>query len=346
MEIIFLIIGAVLGVCFDNLWKFLRDRYIVRKSEKLSEKLLNYDYLYDNIVMLNRWSIQHPLKRKNLRLDTADTFFEGDNYLSNLVLPEKIQSYISKEKERGTSGEICYLSGYTVDHKESEQGQLFFVKTKPIKYSIYLAYFKYINSDYGKELKHYLKKSIINSPQEYFKNAFPSNITVNAILLSENCNKTLAMQRSSSVETERGLWCIGATETMKFIKSNAGYQEDFYTLTQRALKEEVNLDPDDFGTIHISDFTIETVSFRCGITAIVRLNNMSENEVIRRANNSESNFETQKFEWLDLNVKEVINFIENKNSIYNDKDWIYFAKHSLSEALRIGTELKATPNKV
>lgn len=287
---------------------------------------LAYQPENQDFFTINRWSPERELTEGQHEIRISD-----DRPTPELIEPEILAERSRNYFNAGKQGPICYLTSYKVDHKESLPGEKFIITVHPCDYSEHLATYELISNN--SELKTRAEEALRNDIEAYICRACPANITLNIVVLSEEC--FLAVKRSQAVETAKNQWTIGACETMMIPSGSlAGQPETLFSFARRALREELNLLPDQYGDIHFTWFGMSAETLGALFIAIVRIKNLSEGEVITRAINSHSNFEATDFKWVEFHSKQMINYILGRRSPLTQYSWISFAKLSMHEMLR------------
>lgn len=287
---------------------------------------LEYQPETDGFFTINRWSPERELTEAQHEIRIGD-----DRPKPELIEPELLAELSRNYFNAGKQGPICYLTSYQIDHKESLPGEKFIVQVHPCDYSEHLATYELLSNN--SELRARAKKALGNDIEGYISRACPANVTLNIIVLSEE--RFLAIKRSQVVETAKNQWTIGACETMMIPDGSLpGQPETLFSFARRALREELNLLPDQYGDIHFTWFGMSAETLGALFIAIVRIKKISEGEAIARAINSHSNFESTDFKWLKLSSKQLRNYILDRRSSLTKYSWISFAKLSMQEILR------------
>jgi hypothetical protein len=277
--------------------------------------------------MINRWSIERPLERSNHKV-----LVSYDQPSQDFIPKEEFQKYIDEQVTQKKTGDICYLIDYQIDHHESIHGKQFTISVAPCDYSEHMASYHYLNDHPALVSK--IKSLLETNIKLYLKNPIPADMAVNVVVLSES--NFLAIKRSKSVDSARNTWTVGPFETMILKRDfSPGGHEDLFSLSRRCLKEELNLDENHYGKVFVSWFGLLLTSVRAHIVSVVKIKDITEGDVIQLANNSHSNYESEGFEWIPLNYKNIKDYIEKDSGKLADRNWISFSKLSLSEALRV-----------
>jgi hypothetical protein len=190
-----------------------------------------------------------------------------------------------------------------------------------------------------------VKQDIINilkeDPKIYFRNALPSNIVINVVVISE-LNNILAVKRSSAVANAKNEWTVGPFETMIY-NFNAPAESDssFDSLARRCLKEELGIEANDYKEIFISWVGLSLLSMRLHVVAIVKIQSTTEANIERKMRKAHGYYEASMVQWLPLDEVQIKNFIENNSGVYMDSinqqegKWSPFTSLALTEALRV-----------
>lgn len=348
ISICFFCIGWLAGKVLDHYFFFLKKKYKNWKLQKSQDSIsINYDSQNNGLILLHSWSYSHRLLPSNTNIKVVER--PNNAYIKH---SDTFQSIVDKYKSQNIRGEICYMVNYNVDHMDNEYGKTFDFYVAPCDYSEASSISEYL--ELYPEVKENIISTIKKSPKEYFAQAMPSDVFMNLIVI---CNgKILALRRSNSVSSARGLWCIGAYETMEMPSSTTCNDTNFHKLAERCIKEEIGLTSSEIGSktgdtryffnsdsifissIHLSLFHMGTL-----VTAIVILNDITLEEVSERiVSVAHSKYEHDAVEWINLDKKEIKSFLENGDGYYADfvnkknGQWIAYAKSSLYEIYRSG----------
>lgn len=342
-DIILLLAGFLLGfaqIFILNIFKRCRIRYANKKS---NQDTIQYDPEKDGLLLLHSWSYEHRLLPQNMKIELRER--PEQSFVDPHAL-ETARQYFEKQNYKG---DICYCVGYNVDHQDNIYGQMFVLEVAPCDYSEALALGEYLKDK--PEKKQEIANIINKDPLQYFSSAIPSDIFVNLIVISEN-NNLLALRRSKSVASARGIWTIGAYETMEYRKGGTAKSDNnFHSLAERCLIEEFGIYRTFlaksgkvtyyYNDIFISSFTLSLYHMGLLVFAVVQLKNMTEGEIEQRISRSHGKYESDQVRWLPFDKKGIKEFIENNTGIYKDfvdKEkgaWIDYAKFSLFEAIRV-----------
>lgn len=307
-------------------------------SKKNQFTPLEYDCEDDEIFTLNRWSKNRILKEENL-----DTYVSKRPRFDKFISKEDFVSFKDSGKYEGN---ICYLVGIEIDHYEHIRGRRFIMKIAPCDYSEHMATRQIMRNK--PELREAIKKNLISSPQNYLKNALPSNVAINVIVVSDRGN-LLVIKRSGGVTTAGRRLTLGIYETMTLFdpeKEQPGIEENLFELARRGLNEELGLRKSQYGNILISYLGIALRSLRSQVVAIVKLK-ISEEELLETAHKAHSIYESQKFEWRKFDKNLIQSFIQYhsrnrqrldgvyQNIIYESEEWLIDTPLALQEYWRM-----------
>ena len=354
MDIIYSIIifftGWIGGKFLDKVFScalYRFENWRLKKNQKFL--LINFDPLLDGLIVLHTWSYTH-------RLEPSDTKFKVVARPNTPFIKdrEEFMSIVDGYKDQNIRGEICYMVDYNVDHRDNNYGNVFELYVAPCDYSEASAISSYLSRHI--DIKEEIVKIVNNNPKDYFRQALPSDIFLNLIVLSRN-NKLLALKRSKAVSSAQGVWCIGAYETMEIpFSKTVCADSNFHKLAERCLYEEMNISPYEkcpktgkyrqlFNTqsIFISSISLSLYHMGTLVTAVVKLEDLTEEEINERVISfAHSKYEHDSVAWLEYNKKEIKKFIETDSGIYsdfvkkNDSTWIGYVKLSLYEIYRVG----------
>lgn len=345
-ELFYCLLGAVIGFIPSIILYYLNIIKKNRQNKKSYEQVITYPFKDDILILLHSWSFRHhllPNRTKTIELERP----EPHDLIKD---KEEFNSYVEAFREQNYTGTVAYCVGYNIDHQDNIYGRDFELKVSSCDYSESLALGKYLSVH--PEVKEQIRRMVNDDPQAYFKKALPSDIFLNLIVISEFGN-ILALRRSKAVASARGLWCVGAYETMEqYHESTALGDSDFHALAKRCLEEEFaisQIEQDEnhhiiqrYKSIFISSISLSLSHAGMLVTGIVRLENMTEGEVMQRiTKNAHSKYEHDDLRWLPFDHKEVKNFIEKGTGLYDnfvkstDERWISYAKWSLYECARV-----------
>ena len=343
-----LLVGWLLGFlqpAIINYFSKVRKKRINKKSQ---EQIITYDPINNKVMLLHSWSFSHQLLPSDTEIELQDRPRECP-YIEDM---EEFQTIANDFACQNYKGNICYMIGYKVDHRDNHYGKTFKMTVAPCDYSEALSVSPYLK-------KHpHVEKDIIaqinQNPFKYFEKAIPSDIFINVMVVSEADN-FLVLRRSRAVASAQGKWCVGSFETMEYsFQDTAKADKNFHLLTQRCLQEELNLsqqerkDGDnvvncyDFNSMFISSISLSLFHMGTLITAVVKVKGLTEGEITKKIlQQAHSKYEHDGIAWLSFNRKDIKNFIENDKGPYQhfvekqNNEWIEYTKWSLYELARI-----------
>lgn len=345
-ELFYCFLGAVIGLIPSIILYYFKIIKKNRQNKKSYSQVINYPYENDILIPLHSWSFNHPLLPKKTKIIQEERS-DSHEFIRD---QEEFDSYVDTFKSQNYTGEISYCVGYNVDHQDNKYGDNFELKVANCDYSEALASGKYLTTH--PDVRERIRNIVNADPQAYFQKAIPSDIFLNLIVVSEYGN-LLLLRRSKSVASARGLWCVGAYETMEqYHASTAHGDPDFHALAQRCLEEELAIsqiekDADNrivqrYKSIFISSISLSLSHAGLLVTGIVRLENITEGEVIQRISKSaHSKYEHDDVRWIPFNHREIKKFVEKGTGLYDNfvtstnEKWIGYAKWSLYECARV-----------
>jgi hypothetical protein len=309
-------------------WKAMYDRaypgqQVGRQSNLIVEKtaileLPDYDARRDGLFALGVWSPARRLEPSRLVTETVPADARPSQpYIDHNALSAAVHARMLK-----ASGATVYLTGFRIDHRESDETQYCQVHQAPSTYPEVLAI-----EDLRIQRPDLLERcdrEIEENVSSYLRRAVPSSLAVNLVIVSSDNDELLCVERSAATDSAVGWWTIGVFETMKQSDQNRpGAAEDLFNLATRGLKEELHLQPDDYNSIHISWIGLYRPILRGHVVAILKLK-ISKSELRDRARIAHSGYEHASIDWLPLRPALVQAFSQAERSKHPDKAWSSF----------------------
>jgi hypothetical protein len=138
------------------------------------------------------------------------------------------------------TGDIQYLTGFRIDHRESNETQDCRIEQAGSEYAEVIAIerLRIAQPDLFVGCERAIEKDV----RHYVENApVPSSVAVNLVVLSLD-GSVFCVERSAATDSAVGWWTVGVFETMKRSDENiSGGGEDTYRLAERGLWEELGL---------------------------------------------------------------------------------------------------------
>jgi hypothetical protein len=308
-----------------------------------SRRSFGFDVRNDGLYCLGEWSPARKLQPSRLITETSPR--EGrprQSYLDRRVLANAV-----RECSREASGATLYMTGFRIDHRESDDTQYCRVRQAVSTYPEVLAIERLRIR--RPDLFDDCDKAVEGDAGAYLSQAVPSSLAVNLVVFSSKNDELLCVERSAAVDSAVGWWTIGVFETMKQPDPNRpGSSEDFYGLAVRGLSEELGLQPGDYEAIQVSWVGIFRPILRGHVVAIVKLK-ISKEEAHARARAAHSGYEHAAIDWIPLRQSLVHAFIRAKSRTYPDKigitldvqhrTWIEQSRLGVLEAWRFRSAL-------
>lgn len=347
-DIFLLIVGAVLGVIAAKIEEFFKRRIIIFRNQQSLREIPEYNPQNDDILLLRQWN-------SNDRLDKVEiTYEKGRKYdlkapkitCSYITAPEEWNQLYADElkSERKRTGAVSYVTFFSPDHKDTENGDILTLKVSTCDYLAHDVNIKYLDRhpEDWMRIKQVIKDGNFN---EYFSQAMPGNVFVNYIVINGQTNNVLAIKRSNQELNGRNIWGLSGFETMSNVAnvSHGSEEKTLKGITFRGLWEELALRREE-----VAQMSICSLSFvkHLGImvTVLVRVdlgieNSPKEGEFIRRVlEECESLHEHSDLKWLPLKLEEMKNYIKSETGFYedviksydgNEATWIDYAKFEM-----------------
>ncbi len=278
-----------------------------------SHRSLGYDVREDGLYCLGDWSPARKLQPSRLITETMpEKSRPKQPYIDRRALANAV-----RRQSRQASGATLYMTGFRIDHRESDETQYCRVRQEASTYPEVLAieHLRIRRPDLFDECD----KAVEHDVRAYLDTAVPSSLAVNLVVLSAKNDELLCVERSAAVDSAVGWWTVGVFETMKQPDPNRpGSSEDIYGLAVRGLNEELGLQPGDYQAIQVSWVGIYRPILRGHVVAIIKLK-ISREEARTRTRAAHSGYEHAAIDWVPLRHPLVRTFIRAKRRTYSDK---------------------------
>jgi len=322
--------GVSAGLLVNALWvRRWRMRSTLERFRKPKYDVLDFEPADVGLFPINRWSPARPLRRDRIRMTVASSR-PGQGWCD----PVSWSSLAEKFKAEGKTGDIGYLVDFQVDHHETMDGQLFRYSVSHCDYWEHLATVEYLQHDAAARSK--IWEAFENGHiLDFARSAPPAAIKINVALLSPD-RKFIAIQRSGSVDHKKGAWTVGPNETMilRPFRTPGSQMEDLFGVAERCIREEIGLEPVDYGPINISWMGYDAASAQAKVYAQVKTH-LPRREVDRRMSGSHGLWEAQAVEWIPLNKANALDIMENwERGDSHGRRWSASAPHALQELWR------------
>lgn len=299
-RIAYLITGFILGLAAGM--------RIPRATPKYREET-------EELFCINRWSLSRSLTRE--RLETIEV--EAAPHQDWFEDPAPLRRAVAERPRPG--GPALSLVDFKIDHREGGDGQVFSVSLAPSLYRDFLG----LGEALTPEIKERLRSRIARGEIAGVVRGAPlSVVAMNVAVVSED-NKVLCLRRSGAVESSPGMWTLGPHETMQ-------PGEDFFTLAQRGLSEELGLQVD-YRSINISWIGYDLSAPLVHLCAQVRVP-LSAQEIEESIGGAHGNFEADRIEWIEF-TRQALQGVETASGPDNQgREWIPAARLGAAELWR------------
>ncbi len=306
---------------------------------------LEYHEREDGLFRLGEWSPARRLQPSRLLTQeiSADAR-PAQPYIDRRALDAAVEI-----RSRTASGATVYLTGFRIDHRESDETQYCRILQAPSTYPEVLAIedLRIQRPELFRECDSALDRNVA----DYLVKAVPSSLAMNLVIVSSEHDELLCVERSAATDSAVGWWTVGVFETMKQGDQNRpGMSEDLYGLAIRGLNEELGLQPGDYNSIQISWIGILKSILRGHVVAVLKLR-ISKAELHDRARTAHSRYEHAAISWLPLRRPLVQAFIQAPRSVHPGKvgttfeidgrTWIDQSRLAVSEAWRFRNFLES-----
>jgi hypothetical protein len=350
------VIGAPVGVlgnlAASYLWEGPISRWRMRRRHRRGEKdSLSYLGETDHMYTVVSWNSARLLSQRNLRTVVE----EVKPRLSLVDAARWREIYADLEERSDAHGPCGYVtSAGPIDWREGPSTQVFRVTVTPVDYSAGIATFTALADDPGR--REHINNLLRDDPFGFIAQAPPSHLAINLGLLSADGKRFLGVKRSGAVATSPNVWTVGPCETfvLHTNRSPGSPPEDFFSLAERCLSEELGLSRDEYDRLSISWFGYYGPDAHPWITAQARTR-LSDLEVKDRWNTSHSRPEASQIEWFRFDRENVASIVFGPRIAATRKDstptvevpdgecvgsWIIHAPHALHEMWRMRSNLR------
>lgn len=285
-----------------------------------------YDAQSDGLFVVNEWSPARPMSRERIRVE-----FMNDQPRQTWVPPKRLRGPV-----RRGGGELVFLTGFDIDHRECPETQECVLRFAPSTYADARVLMDLRMSDPGVLAA---ADAALNDGRldKYVATAIPTSFNINVVPVS-SAGRVLCVRRSSGVGSAPGSWTVGVIETMK--RSDIGV----YELAFRACLYELGLDEEHITDLHLTWLGIYRPVLRGHLVAVVRVG-IPTIEAIERARRARESHEAGTVTWMDLNelLAELLpahsNGARDGHPLlqgHDDRVWVDHARLAAVEAWRFG----------
>lgn len=327
-------IGFVTGVAAALLANVLwlgrwRMRVALRVLRKPKFDVLDFDPASVGLWPVNRWSEARPLRRGLLRMLVV-----ADRPRQRWGDPAEWSRLAKQYRTAGKHGDVACLVDFTIDHHETKAGRTFTYSVAHCHWWEHLATAEYLRTN-GAVRSRIWEAFQHGEVHEYARTALPAAMKINVTVITPEAS-FLAIQRSGAVDLKKGKWTVGPNETMVLpsMLPPGSQAEDLFGLAERCLREELGLEPADYGPVNISWIGFDVMSGVAKVYAQVR-SHLPHREIDQRMASSHGIFEAQSTAWLPLRRKVVLDIMQNwEHGDAAGRCWSASAPHALQELWR------------
>jgi hypothetical protein len=326
--------GIASAYLTEVLWEQRRRvRRVFNRWRTARPDVLDFDPLSVGLYPINRWSPARPLVRHRLRMHVT-TARPSSHWVDDVEWRACLN-----DLRRIHSGRIAYMTGFSIDHRESDHGEFFHYWVTPCDYSEHLATVWFLGGhpDVREKIRNMLEKGQVS---EFLRHSPPSLIKINVSLVSDD-DKVLAVQRSGAVQEKKGQWTLGPNETMSLDSAAVPGTppEDLFGMAERCLREEVDLEPSDYGPVSISWIGCEAATASVKVYAQVRCR-LPAREIIDRLFRAHSVYEMQDMAWIPF-TRRALTYVVGAAGHGGDRAWSSSAPLAAQELWRMHSSLTA-----
>ena len=352
-SVLVFLLGVVVGILGNLVAAYLWEARLVPlrrrwQNRRATKKAVDYESSQDGMYALNRWSPDRMLTRDNLRVEVREKapsleLVDSERWHNEL---ERLQQQADM---RGRCGYVTDCS--KVDWRESPHTQIFRVTVSPADYAEGIATWAVLRADEARRAQ--IVGMLTSDPLSFPQAAPPMHLAVNLGILNSDGSKFLGLLRSATVASAKNVWTVGPNETMTLpVGGTPGAEpEDFFSLAERCLKEEIGLNPEDYDPVVISWLGYRAADAHPWVTAQVRVR-LPDAVVLERRKVCHSYEEASMGVWLPFGRQTVLSIVQGQRCPDGSTikvpsgpccgRWIIHAPHGICELWRMRTVLQAS----
>jgi hypothetical protein len=306
-----LVLGAAGNLTYDLVkHQSLRLPKLVRWRQQLPADVRSFDSITMGLHPIVTWSRKRRLDENRVR-----TSYAGRRHDTHVFDRPEWHAAVERERRKGTAGRTAYLTRIDIDHGEHPAAfSAGFVITES-DYAECMATLEIARNGGAVELTSALRAGLDN-----FLDVVPPTLFFVSVGVLAKSGRLLCLRRSVGVRTAPGMWSIGINETMKY-EVEPGREEDLFALVRRGLREELGLEPDDYGKITVTWLGWSAIASGFYAVAFVRAR-LDEAEIEDRRLHCHSVYEHDLTAWLSLTKKEITKVIRGGPSPDGVHPWI------------------------
>ncbi|NUT91517.1 MAG: hypothetical protein HOY78_05745 [Saccharothrix sp.] len=304
------ILGAAGNLAYDLAkHQTLRLPRFVRARRELPAAARAFDPVALGMHPLVTWSRRRRLREGNLR-----TVFVGRRSGPHLLSRSDWHAKVAAERRKGTAGSTAYLVGLRIDHGEHPAAHEAVMTIAESDYAECVATMEVAGRSPG-ELTTKLWDGL-----DGFLTVVPPTLLFASVAVLADSGRLLCLRRSIGVRTAPGTWTLGINETMKY-EAEPGREEDLFGLVRRGLREELGLEPSEYGEVIVTWLGWSSAAAGFLAVAIVRAR-LSEAEIERRRGECHSVYEHDGIAWLPVTRRSIANVVLGGPSPDRVHPWI------------------------
>lgn len=306
-----LVLGAAGNLTYDLVkYQSLRLPRVLRWHRELPADVRSFDSTSLGLHPIVTWSRKRPLDEYKAR-----TSYIGRRDGAHIFDRPEWHTAVERERVKGTAGGTAYLTRIDIDHGEHPGAFSAGFVIAESDYAECMATLEIARKGGAAELTTALQSGLDN-----FLEVVPPTLFFASVGVLARSGRLLCVRRSVGVRTAPGMWSIGINETMKY-EVEPGREEDLFALIRRGLREELGLEPDDYGKITVTWLGWSAVAAGFYAVAFVRAR-LDEAEIENRRLQCHSVYEHDLTAWLPLTKKEITKVIRGGASPDGVHPWI------------------------
>jgi hypothetical protein len=311
----------------------------IRSTRLFRQRLFDYDPTLLGQFQLNSWSQNRRLSEDDIVIETADP--PRQTWCEQQDLDER-----RRQVDR-PGGASWYITDFVVDDRESDATQKFHLRLAPSTFGDYEALTDLLAARRDIVARLTSLGRLPDGPRSLVQGSPPTTLGVHVNVVSAE-GSALAFRRSAAVRRAQRLWMMGCGETITRddivgVTTPGSPQRGLVRFCERALREEVGLEPSDYGPIFISWLGLDVRQGLNWIIAHVK-SQLSEAQIDTRIGRCHSTFEMTELTWLKVHrrrqLRRTLREMEESEKVLSPDDatrqWIPGQRLVLRELLRVG----------
>jgi hypothetical protein len=284
-----------------------------------------YEPAKDGLLGLITWS-----NASQFSWELVTYAYAGRVLRPHVLESEAWRTLVASMKRSGAVGRTAYPIGVALRQVRDLPTQQLEFTFAESTYAEFLATMDLVNS--RPDLAGQVGRVVAQSAEGFLTIAPPTLLTACVNVIGP-ANLLLVLRRSTEVRTFQNLWTVGINESMAY-SDLPGHEENLFSLIQRALLEEVGLEPAEYCLPVLSWFGWSQPAGCFALVGTVRTT-VPEVEILHRLTGCRSADEHDMADWLPLTQRTLVSIMDGSSCPDGSNAWAYHARLMASEAWRM-----------